>query len=143
MWFRRLLFACFPRYPTSNSNRCGTDLIWTWHLNMKQQSYLQKLGQHHVANDKHGVPYKRAHVVKTFTHINKGNDFMPLTDEEEKKFVFYIDTINASLGSLNDWERGFIADQVKRYEEFKSKINLSPKQWSVINKVYEKVTDVK
>jgi len=66
---------------------------------------------------------------------------MSLTDEQEEKFLFWIDEIKNNLSRLNDWERGFIKDQLERYEKYKSGISMSPKQWAVMEKMYTKVTD--
>ena len=66
---------------------------------------------------------------------------MPLTDEEEQKLRHYMITIAEGRNALSDWEKGFFADQEKRYTEYGSKIFLSPKQWNVLNNMYEKVTE--
>lgn len=65
---------------------------------------------------------------------------MALTIEQEEKLVFMLDSIAEGRKELNSWEQGFFDDQVKRYEEFKSNMSLSPKQWVVVNKMYEKAT---
>ena len=66
---------------------------------------------------------------------------MPLTIEEEEKFRTFLATIADQRSKLNDWEAGFFADQEKRYKEFGAKLNLSPKQWNVLNRMYEKATE--
>jgi hypothetical protein len=40
---------------------------------------------------------------------------------------------------LTDWERGFMDDQIKRYEEYKERTRFSDKQMNIINRVYEKL----
>ena len=66
---------------------------------------------------------------------------MNLTLEQEEKLQFTLDTIAEHRAVLNDWERGFFDDQVKRFEEHGAKMFLSPKQWAVLNKMYEKATE--
>lgn len=66
---------------------------------------------------------------------------MPLTLEQEEKLSFYISEIETNLKVLNDWEKTFYQDQAKRYDEHGSKINISPKQWAVLEKIYAKATE--
>lgn len=65
---------------------------------------------------------------------------MVLNLEQEDKLNFYIEEIEANERKLNDWERMFFNDQVKRYAEHGAKMSLSPKQWAVLDKMYKKVT---
>lgn len=64
-----------------------------------------------------------------------------MTDEEEQKLRTYIQTISDARAKLSDWERNFFADQEKRYAEYGAKVFMSPKQWAVLDRVYEKVTE--
>lgn len=66
---------------------------------------------------------------------------MNVTIEQEEKLAHFIEIIAASRGKLNPWEQKFFDDQEKRYDEHGSKITLTGKQWSVLNSIYEKVTD--
>lgn len=67
---------------------------------------------------------------------------MNLSLELEEKLKFTLDTIAEHRKDLSDWERGFFDDQVKRYDEFGARMYLSPKQWAVLNRMYDKVTEV-
>jgi hypothetical protein len=67
---------------------------------------------------------------------------MSLSDEQETKLANILETCLEGRKQLNDWERGFLDDQAKRYDEYKSRMSLSPKQWAILDKMYEKVTDV-
>jgi len=67
---------------------------------------------------------------------------MSLTDEQEEQIRFMLSELDSDEARkmLNTWEQGFISDQVKRYDQYGSQLNLSPKQWKKINDLYEKVT---
>lgn len=41
--------------------------------------------------------------------------------------------------NLTDWERGFMDDQIKRYEQYGARTRFSDKQMDVINRVYGKL----
>lgn len=62
---------------------------------------------------------------------------MSLTDEEENRLVHLLSALEENSKLLSDWERSFVADQVKRFEEYKSNIRLSGKQWAVLQRVYD------
>lgn len=66
---------------------------------------------------------------------------MNLSLELDEKLAFMLSTISESRKTLTEWEQGFFDDQVKRYDEHGANIHLSPKQWAVINRMYDKVTD--
>lgn len=66
---------------------------------------------------------------------------MTLTIEQEEKLRTYMATIAERRKSLSDWESSFFSDQEKRYEQYGSRIHLSPKQWAVLDRMYEKVTE--
>lgn len=40
---------------------------------------------------------------------------------------------------LTDWERNFMEDQVKRYEQYGERTRFSDKQMEIINRVYGKL----
>lgn len=67
---------------------------------------------------------------------------MNLSLELDEKLSFMLSTIGENRKDLTEWEAGFYDDQVKRYDEYGAKINLSPKQWAVLNRMYDKVTEV-
>ena len=67
---------------------------------------------------------------------------MPLTEAEEEKLNDFLVEFEENRKFLSDWERAFLDDQIKRYADFKSKMSLSPKQWAVLNRMYEKITEV-
>lgn len=67
---------------------------------------------------------------------------MSLTLEQEEKVRFTLDTIAEHRAQLNDWERGFFDDQVKRFEEFGARMTLTPKQWAILDKMYQKATEL-
>lgn len=67
---------------------------------------------------------------------------MNLSLELEEKLRFTLDTLIEHRKDLSEWEQGFLDDQIKRFDEYGARINLSPKQWAVINRMYDKVTEV-
>jgi hypothetical protein len=68
---------------------------------------------------------------------------MALTDAEQTKFETYIEEIEKNRSRLSSWEQGFWDDQMKRWDEYKENIHLSAKQWGVLDRMYEKITDLK
>lgn len=65
---------------------------------------------------------------------------MSLTEAESEKLADMLGAIEAEMGALSDWERGFMKDQLNRHAQYGSGIRLSTKQWAMIRRVYEKVT---
>ncbi len=65
---------------------------------------------------------------------------MPLSHEQEEKLNAIFNEVEGA-SNLTAWERTFLKDQIDRYKEYGAGINLSPKQWAVLNKLYEKVTE--
>lgn len=65
---------------------------------------------------------------------------MTLTSAENDRLADMLAAIEPEMASLSDWERSFIKDQLERHEKYGSGIRISPKQWAVINRVYEKIT---
>jgi hypothetical protein len=65
---------------------------------------------------------------------------MAITTDQEAKLA---DIIERAAGSaeLNDWEKNFMNDQAKRYEEHGSNINLSPKQWATLDRIEDVLTN--
>lgn len=66
---------------------------------------------------------------------------MSLTQEEEERLHNLLQTLEGCTKALSDWERNFLADQSNRYQQYGSKIFMSPKQWAVLQRMYEKVTE--
>lgn len=40
---------------------------------------------------------------------------------------------------VTKWERDFMADQQQRFETYGSRMFMSPKQWEIIDRIYDKV----
>lgn len=62
--------------------------------------------------------------------------------EEENDHIQLILNAYAEFGDdadLTDWERGFMDDQVKRYEQYGDRTRFSDKQMEIINRVYGKL----
>lgn len=65
---------------------------------------------------------------------------MPLSPRETEELGDMLEAIKADTGALNDWERQFVDDQVRRFDQYGAEIFLSPKQWKKIRDIYEVVT---
>lgn len=66
---------------------------------------------------------------------------MTITDEQEEDLRLLLSVLDNERARLTRWELTFLDDQMKAYDEFGSEIRLSPKQWSILNRMYEKVTE--
>lgn len=64
---------------------------------------------------------------------------MSLNDEQYEKIDLMLSALEADPGALNDWEKNFIADQVKRFRQYGKEMYLSPKQSATIKKIYDAV----
>lgn len=65
-----------------------------------------------------------------------------MNEEETDQIEFYLNAWNEFKDvaeGITDWERSFMADQVKRYEEYGSRTRFSDKQMDVIERVYAKL----
>lgn len=62
-----------------------------------------------------------------------------LTQAEESWLTDLFEMSDANSDKLNSWERGFVADNRKRYEEHGSKMWLSDKQKACLRKIEDKV----
>ena len=58
-----------------------------------------------------------------------------MTEDELGYFTEILDKIEEDEGPLNDWEKGFMADQRERWEEYGDQTRMSDKQWAIIHKV--------
>ena len=65
-----------------------------------------------------------------------------MNEEEADQIELYLNAWNEfkdTAEDITDWERSFMADQVKRYEEYGARTRFSDKQMDVIERVYEKL----
>lgn len=67
---------------------------------------------------------------------------MNLTLDQEEKLRYMLAEIGDAMGSLTKWEQDFMQDQIKRYDKLGATMFLSGKQWAIIDRVYEKISDV-
>lgn len=65
---------------------------------------------------------------------------MTITDEQEETLRLTLSVLDNERARLTRWELTFLDDQIKAYDEHGSEIRLSPKQWSILNRMYDKVT---
>lgn len=65
-----------------------------------------------------------------------------MTEEENDQIQLYLNAYNEygdDCAELTDWERSFMDDQVKRYEQYGNRTRFSDKQMDVIERVYGKL----
>lgn len=64
-----------------------------------------------------------------------------MTEEEDDQIQLYLNAFNeyGDDADLTDWERSFMEDQVKRYEQYGSRTRFSDKQMDVMTRVYGKL----
>lgn len=65
---------------------------------------------------------------------------MSLTPEETEDLQLMLDAIEPEMKRLSDWERKFLGDQLDRFGRYGPSIRMSPKQWEVVRRCYQKVT---
>lgn len=63
-----------------------------------------------------------------------------MTEEENDDIQVKLNAFTeyGANSDLTDWEYNFMADQVKRYEEYGERTRYSDKQMEVINRIYAK-----
>lgn len=64
---------------------------------------------------------------------------MALSDRTVEWLEGFFTDYQSNRNRVSDWERGFMDDQVKRFEQYEAETRFSPKQWQVINRVAEKL----
>lgn len=65
-----------------------------------------------------------------------------MNEEENDEMVFKLNAFTEfgdQCDELTDWERNFMEDQIKRYEQYGERTRFSDKQMAVIDRVYEKL----
>ena len=64
-----------------------------------------------------------------------------MTEEENDDIALKLNAFTeyGDDADLTDWERNFMADQVKRYEQYEARTQFSDKQLEIINRVYSKL----
>lgn len=64
---------------------------------------------------------------------------MSLTNDEVAKLEFILQASDDIRRDLSNWERTFLDDQQKRYDEHGANIRLSEKQWAALDRIAEKI----
>lgn len=65
-----------------------------------------------------------------------------MNEEEVDQIELYLNAWNEfkdTAEGITDWERSFMADQQKRYEEYGARTRFSQKQMEVIERIYSKL----
>lgn len=64
---------------------------------------------------------------------------MALTAEQVEFFEHAVPVFEAEMEQLTEWERKFIADQIRRFREYGYDTHMSPKQWDIVERVWNKL----
>ena len=64
---------------------------------------------------------------------------MALTENEDQYLQRVLELYDEDRNKVTQWERNFMDDQVKRYEEGGEGISMSPKQWMIIQRIADKL----
>lgn len=64
---------------------------------------------------------------------------MSMNNDQLEFLEFALPVIKDSLDSLSSWEQGFMSDQIARFEKYGADTHFSPKQWEVIERVWNKL----
>lgn len=65
-----------------------------------------------------------------------------MTEEENDQIQLYLNAFNEfgdDCPDLTDWERSFMEDQVKRYDQYGDRTRFSEKQLDIMQRVYGKL----
>lgn len=65
-----------------------------------------------------------------------------MTEEEDDDIQVKLNAYQEfgdDCSEITDWERNFMDDQLKRYEQYGSRTRFSEKQMDIINRVYGKL----
>ena len=62
-----------------------------------------------------------------------------LSTSDFEKLDDMLSKLKADMAALNDWEKGFISDQISRVEKYRESVFMSPKQMATIKKIYDAV----
>lgn len=62
---------------------------------------------------------------------------MTISTEQAERLDTMLSALEADMGALSDWEKGFIGDQVKRFREYRENMYLSLKQFAKIKAIYD------
>ena len=60
---------------------------------------------------------------------------MTLEDKEMEYLQSIFDAFEGNPDECNDWEKGFMADNLKRFHDFGAEMHISEKQWNIIRNV--------
>lgn len=67
--------------------------------------------------------------------------FVSISSHQLEDLQNLLGGIKANWEKLDDWELRFCSDQEERFEKHGADIILSPKQWAILRKIHDKVTD--
>ena len=64
---------------------------------------------------------------------------MALSDRTVEWLEGFFTDYQSNRNRVSDWERGFMDDQVKRFEQYEAETRFSPRQWDVMRRVANKL----
>lgn len=68
---------------------------------------------------------------------------MALSLEQEERLRDLLINLEPEAKAMKDHERGFVEDQIKRFEQYGSRVFISPKQWGWLDALHEKYCGVR
>lgn len=63
---------------------------------------------------------------------------MSITTDEDERLQLILETLKPIVHTLTGSSPQFVADQIKRYDQYGVDIRLSPKQWEWLENLFEK-----
>lgn len=66
---------------------------------------------------------------------------MTLSNDQEQELNDILHALQDYYGDMSQRERSFVEDQVKRYDEYKSGMRLSDKQWKWLRDLHRKYAE--
>lgn len=62
-----------------------------------------------------------------------------MDSEQAYKLELIINGAKDNWDELTEWEQGFLVSIEERYKEYGQRTLISPKQWTFLDKIYDKV----
>ena len=62
---------------------------------------------------------------------------MAITREQNDRLTEMLAELEPHLSKLNNFEQGFVGDQIARHKKYGDRIYMSEKQWKLLGKIYE------
>lgn len=64
---------------------------------------------------------------------------MAIDADQRLKLEIIFEGARENPSALNDFETGFVSSNEERFNTYHDGMNVSPKQWAILDKIYDKV----